>query len=110
MLNTWRDAIVSKHLTNLKGFVLETPGVAHGGSGVANDWATVREFVERRVFEGLPPIIAAGGLTPDTVVGVVRDIRPWAVDVSSGVEADFGKKSREKMVRFVQEVRRADES
>jgi phosphoribosylanthranilate isomerase len=109
-LSTWRDAIASKHLINLKGFVLETPGVAHGGSGVANDWTTIRQFVERKAFAGLPPIITAGGLTPETVGDVVRTIRPWAVDVASGIEAEFGKKSREKMARFANEVRRADES
>ncbi|HTL29193.1 MAG TPA: hypothetical protein VL282_08230, partial [Tepidisphaeraceae bacterium] len=53
-LKSWRDAIASGNLTNLKGFVLETPGVSHGGSGVVNDWATVRQQVEQKSFEGLP--------------------------------------------------------
>jgi phosphoribosylanthranilate isomerase len=107
-LDVWREAIGSKRLTNLKGLVLETPGVAHGGSGVANDWTTVREFVQRKAFDGLPPIIAAGGLTPETVGDVVRTVRPWAVDVASGIEAEFGKKSREKMTRFASEVQAGD--
>lgn len=109
-LASWREAMRSKQLVNLKGLILETAGIAHGGSGVANDWATIRQFANEKLFDGLPPIIAAGGLTPDTVQQVVREIRPWAVDVSSGVEAEFGKKSREKMAKFAREVRLADEA
>jgi phosphoribosylanthranilate isomerase len=109
-LASWREAIRSKQLLNLKGFILETPGIAHGGSGVPNDWQAIRQLVNEKVFEGLPPIIVAGGLTPDTVQQVVRDVRPWGVDLCSGVEAEFGKKSREKMAKFAREVRLADDA
>ncbi len=57
----------------------------------------------------LPPLIAAGGLTPENVAEVVRRIRPWAVDVSTGIEESRGIKSTGKMRRFVEAVRRADE-
>jgi phosphoribosylanthranilate isomerase len=53
-------------------------------------------------------LIAAGGLTPATVGDVVRRLRPWAVDVSSGVESSRGVKSIDKMTAFVAAVREAD--
>ncbi len=109
-LASWREAIRSKQLANLKGFILETPGIAHGGSGVPNDWQAIRQFASEKLFEGLAPIILAGGLTPETVQQVVRDVRPWGVDLCSGVEAEFGKKSREKMAKFAREVRLADDA
>ena len=108
-LDKWREATRTPGLTNLKGLVLETAGTGQaGGSGVANDWAAVRRHQSAGAFDRLPPVIAAGGLTPQTVETVVRDVRPWAVDVSSGVEESLGKKSPEKIAAFVDAVRRAD--
>lgn len=108
-LNAWRRAIVDLGLTNLKALVLETPGTAHpGGSGVPNDWETVRVHLARGELNGLPPVVAAGGLTRETVGGVVRGVRPYAVDVSSGVEAPDGFKSAEKIKAFIAAVRDAD--
>jgi phosphoribosylanthranilate isomerase len=46
-------------------------------------------------------MIVAGGLSPETVEEVVRTLRPWAVDVSSGVETSYGIKSPEKIKAFV---------
>jgi phosphoribosylanthranilate isomerase len=109
-LGTWRMMNDSLHLRNLKGFVLETSGTGQaGGTGVPNDWSAVVEHQARGTFTKLPPIIAAGGLTPESVGRVVRDVRPYAVDVSSGVEASRGIKSAEKIEAFVGAVRRADE-
>ena len=108
-LDVWRDAIASMELTHLGGFVLETPSTAGpGGTGVENDWVAIADLQRAGVFEGLPPVIAAGGLRPENVAGVVRRLRPYAVDVSSGVEAAFGEKSAEKAEQFVAEVRRAE--
>jgi phosphoribosylanthranilate isomerase len=103
-LSEWRKAIQRENLTNLRGLVLETPSAAPGGTGVFNDWEFVRECQLQGLFDGLPPIIAAGGLSPENVAAVVRDIRPWAVDVSSGVESSKGIKSQEKIVKFVNAV------
>src|SRR5205809_262300 len=80
-LERWRSAIVGDALPHLRSLVLETGATAEaGGTGVPNDWNTVREARAGGWFKGLPPIIAAGGLRPGTVGDVVLTVRPWAVD------------------------------
>ena len=108
-LNAWREAIRSVPLANLAGLVLETPNTAApGGTGVPNDWESVIEAQRAGAFAELPALIAAGGLAPESVCGVVRAVRPYAVDVSSGVEETRGRKSEEKVFAFVRAVREAD--
>jgi len=85
---------------NLIGLLLDTD--AGGGSGVANDWDAIAG--QQVDF----PWIAAGGLTPGNVGDVIRRLRPWAVDVSSGVEEVPAKKSPELIRRFIAAVRDAD--
>jgi phosphoribosylanthranilate isomerase len=101
-LRRWRE----KAPTNLAGLLMDS---AAGGSGVANDWLTLQLHVDDGDFVGLPPWIAAGGLTPTTVGKVVRELRPWAVDVSSGVEERPGEKSAQLMREFIAAVREADD-
>ena len=102
-LDMWREAIPRLQLTHLQGFVLETPGTL-GGSGQPNNWDIIALHRKRGDFIGLPHLIAAGGLNPENVADVIRVVRPWAVDVSSGVEASQGKKSAEKIESFVRAV------
>ena len=72
----------------------------NGGSGIAFDWDTVPKSLPK-------PVILAGGLTCDNVALAIRAVRPYAVDVSSGIESAPGIKDAESMRRFINEVRRA---
>lgn len=74
-----------------------------GGSGRAFDWSRLGSAAGRR-----KPWILAGGLGPDNVAEAIARARPYAVDVSSGVEEARGIKSEERMRRFFAAVRRAD--
>lgn len=102
-LTDWRDAIARGNLAHLTAIVLEPAGTSHaGGSGIANDWSTVANAMAAGKFNGLPVVIAAGGLRPETVAAVISTIHPFAVDVSSGVEAGVvGEKSAVKIAAFI---------
>jgi phosphoribosylanthranilate isomerase len=76
----------------------------YGGTGLRVDVQLARAAAGR--FERL---MLAGGLTPDNVGETIRTVRPWAVDVSSGVEAAPGRKDHEKIRAFIQTVRAVDE-
>ncbi len=71
------------------------------GSGVANDW----ELVSTLRFA--VPMLVAGGLTPDNVADVIERVRPWGVDVASGVEVVHGVKDPAKMTSFISRARTA---
>jgi phosphoribosylanthranilate isomerase len=102
VLQTWREAIASLRLDNLHGLLLETPHTTlPGGTGVENDWSAIHDHQIAGHFDGLPPVIAAGGLTPDNVASVIRLLRPYAVDVSTGVESAVGQKSPQKMAAII---------
>jgi phosphoribosylanthranilate isomerase len=103
-LQRWSQAIAGGKLSNLRGLLLDT--AAGGGSGLANEWNLLEEHLSG--LAKLPAWIAAGGLTPQTVGDVVRRLRPWAVDVSSGVESASREKSGELMAAFINSVRDAD--
>lgn len=69
-----------------------------GGTGKTFDWS--------RIGPGHLPLILAGGLNPENVAEAIRTVRPWAVDVSSGVESSPGIKSDKKVREFLTEARR----
>jgi phosphoribosylanthranilate isomerase len=74
----------------------------YGGTGHSTDWDIAqRASVGRR-------IILAGGLKVENVAAAVRIVRPYAVDVASGVESKPGKKDHGRMREFIQEVRRGE--
>ena len=72
-----------------------------GGTGSQFDWSVVPDDVGR-------PIVLAGGLTPENVAGAIRLVRPFAVDVSGGVESAPGEKDVQSMERFMKEVASAE--
>jgi phosphoribosylanthranilate isomerase len=86
-----------------RGLLLDAyrPGVP-GGTGETFDWARIPA-------ELAPRIVLAGGLEPANVGQAVRQVRPFAVDVSGGVEADKGIKDPAKIKAFIDEVRRAEQ-
>ena len=77
-------------------------GPAHGGTGATFDWKIARALAADRRF------LLAGGLDPENVAQAVRQVQPWGVDVSSGVET-AGIKDVEKIEAFVQGARAAKE-
>lgn len=80
-----------------------TPGLA-GGTGVLADW-----YMVRQVREALDlPFFLAGGLNLNNVVEAIETVQPFGIDLSSGIETS-GVKDFDKMMRFVQKVRRNDQ-
>jgi phosphoribosylanthranilate isomerase len=73
----------------------------YGGTGQRAPWQLLAEF------RAAVPVILAGGLTPENVAEAIRLVRPYAVDVASGVESAPGRKDAEKMRRFVAHAREA---
>ena len=84
-----------------KGLLLDAHSEsAYGGTGEAFDWSLIPG--------NLPlPIILSGGLNAANVARAIRQVRPWAVDVSSGVESEKGIKDAAKIAAFMQGVRSA---
>lgn len=72
-----------------------------GGTGESFDWALIPRDLSL-------PVILSGGLHPGNVAAAVRQVRPYAVDVSSGVEAAKGIKDAAKVAAFINEVRNVD--
>lgn len=70
----------------------------YGGTGVPHDWEASR--ILRQTLDP-KPLILAGGLRPENVSDAIHAVRPYAVDVSSGVEAHPGRKDPDRVLRFV---------
>jgi phosphoribosylanthranilate isomerase len=82
-------------------FVLDAPSPGYGGSGKTFDWSLAAEVARELT------IVLAGGLAPENVSEAVRTVRPWGVDVASGVESAPGVKDGERMKRFIQRAKEA---
>jgi phosphoribosylanthranilate isomerase len=97
----WRTVVAAHPAA--AGFVFDghADGQA-GGSGQVFAWSTLAGAVER-------PVLLAGGLTPANVGAAIRAVRPYAVDVASGIESAIGMKDAERMRQFIAAVQAADE-
>jgi len=85
------------------GFLLDAAQKGqYGGTGQFADWKLARKAAKSQT------IILAGGLTPENVAEAILTVRPYAVDVASGVELKPGKKDLGRMRAFLDEVRRAE--
>jgi phosphoribosylanthranilate isomerase len=87
---------------NAKAFLLDTPDTGlKGGTGQTFDW-------QHWPASAPKPLILSGGLTFDNVVQAISATRPYAVDLSSGIESQRGQKCQKKMAAFVAKVRSID--
>jgi phosphoribosylanthranilate isomerase len=103
-----RDAASLKELANFTtdAYLLDAYApAARGGTGEKFNWELA---VEAQKFG--KPVFLAGGLTPENVADAVRKVRPFGVDVASGVESSPGKKDHAKIRAFIAAVRNADKT
>jgi phosphoribosylanthranilate isomerase len=84
-----------------QALLLDAHVEGYGGGGKAFDWSLIPQNVPL-------PVVLSGGLNPANVIDGVLGVRPWAVDVSTGVEASKGVKNAALMRRFCKAVREAD--
>jgi len=75
----------------------------YGGTGHTADWSIATRLAQQY------PILLAGGLTPENVAEAIQQVRPWGVDVASGVEVSPGKKDAAKMRAFVERCQGVNE-
>jgi phosphoribosylanthranilate isomerase len=94
-------AQISRTYAGAQGLLLDTyqPGLA-GGTGQVFDWSLAQQPCDK-------PVVLAGGLTADNVGQAIEQVRPWAVDVSGGVEKEKGIKDSGKISAFIQAVKQA---
>lgn len=89
--------------SSASGFVLDSHAAGQmGGTGKTFAWHRIPQSLDR-------PVVLAGGLTPENVAQAVREARPYAVDVSSGIETTQGIKDTGKMKQFIKETRHGQE-
>lgn len=88
-----------------QALLLDAHVEGYGGAGKVFDWSMLQGVAESVRL----PLVLSGGLSPANVIDGITRVRPWAVDVSSGVEVSKGVKDAALMRRFSQAVREADE-
>ena len=108
-VKVWKGLSVERKLPDppesyrVDAFVLDSYSAeSPGGTGIVGDWDRSREFVKTSDT----PVMLAGGLNPENVREAIRKVKPWGVDVSSGVELRPGKKDIEKVREFIKQCRK----
>jgi len=92
----------ASQFSGAQALLLDAHVPGYGGAGKVFDWSLIPR--------GVPlPVVLSGGLSPANVTAGVLGVRPWAVDVSSGVESSKGVKDAVLMRRFCEAVRQADQ-
>lgn len=95
LLEYWRP------FSGASGWLADAYVEGYGGAGASFDWTLVPAKLDR-------PLIVSGGLRRENVRQAMHALRPWAVDVSSGVESAKGIKDAARIAAFIEEVRNAD--
>lgn len=94
------DSLVGISAYNVSALLLDAwSDDQYGGSGESFDWQLAKQFTAQ------VPLILAGGLNPDNIAQAITMVKPYAVDVSSGVEISPGRKDHQKIKQFIQQVK-----
>lgn len=99
-----RWTTIATRQSNMQALLIDTPDPTKlgGGTGHTFDWGQLRRILD--TADLVPPIILAGGLTPENVGEAISTIEPWGVDVSSGVESSRGVKDADRIRAFCDAV------
>ncbi len=101
-------ALVDWHVICPSFLLLDSGGGGRlGGTGVVADWNHIAQERRREGAAALPPVLLAGGLTPENVGEAIRCVRPDGVDVSSGVESAPGIKDANRVASFIEAAQSA---
>ncbi|TSH95767.1 phosphoribosylanthranilate isomerase [Verticiella sediminum] len=102
------DALLESCLAHelAAGWLFDSHSTGYGGSGRSFDWSSLTAVARS---ENARPLVLSGGLHVARVRQALAEVRPYAVDVSSGVESEPGIKDAGKMRQFAEQVRRHDE-
>jgi phosphoribosylanthranilate isomerase len=96
---------------NAKAFLFDTASTSYGGSGKTFEWSVLQSLLTANPAN-VPahPLVLSGGLNAQNVTDAIKRVRPFAVDVSSGIESAKGIKDAQKIAEFAAAVRAADQS
>lgn len=102
MASVENASLYARQFPEAQGFLLDSNAAGRqGGSGDTFDWSKIPPTFDF-------PLVLAGGLNPSNVAAAITQVKPWAVDVSSGVEQSKGIKDSDLIDQFFNEVRRVD--
>ncbi|WP_163327549.1 phosphoribosylanthranilate isomerase [Desulfurobacterium thermolithotrophum] len=93
---------IEPYIGKIRAILLDTYSKdSYGGTGKTFNWEIARAVKERFDI----PVILSGGLNPENVARAIKEVNPYAVDVSSGVEIEPGKKDKKKVLQFIKSAK-----